>query len=44
LLNLCDLAGNENIKDSGVEGEEMKEACSINTALFALAKVVEKLS
>ena len=44
ILNLCDLAGNEKLKDSQAEGEALKEACAINTSLFNLAKVVEKLS
>jgi len=43
-LNLVDLAGSERVKDSGVEGQSLKEACQINLSLFNLARVVKALS
>ena len=42
-LNLVDLAGSERVKQSGVDGQRLKEACAINKSLFALAGVVDKL-
>eukprot|EP00854_Cymbomonas_tetramitiformis_P010583 gene10583-12519_t len=38
-INLVDLAGSERVKDSGVEGEHLREACGINLSLFHLAGV-----
>lgn len=42
-INLVDLAGSERVKDSGVEGEHLKDACGINLSLFHLAGVVQAL-
>ena len=39
MLNLCDLAGSERLKRSGVTGDQAKEAMSINKSLSALANV-----
>ena len=39
MLNLCDLAGSERLKRSGVSGDQAKEAMSINKSLSALATV-----
>eukprot|EP00164_Ancoracysta_twista_P007668 GFYU01010925.1.p1 GENE.GFYU01010925.1~~GFYU01010925.1.p1 ORF type:complete len:253 (-),score=98.30 GFYU01010925.1:146-904(-) len=43
-ISLCDLAGSERIKKSGVTGDGMKEAQSINKSLTALGDVIEALS
>ncbi|VDN29952.1 unnamed protein product [Gongylonema pulchrum] len=43
-LNVVDLAGSENVKRSGVEGERLKEGCKINTSLLALQRVINQLS
>lgn len=42
-LNLCDLAGNERIKASKVEGERLRETQNINKSLSALGKVFRAL-
>ncbi|CAB4320692.1 unnamed protein product [Prunus armeniaca] len=39
-LNLVDLAGSERQKDSGAEGERLKEAANINKSLSALGHVI----
>mmetsp|Transcript_25066 Transcript_25066/g.72515 ORF Transcript_25066/g.72515 Transcript_25066/m.72515 type:complete len:652 (+) Transcript_25066:1-1956(+) len=39
MLNLCDLAGSERLKRSGVSGDQAKEAMSINKSLSALTNV-----
>ncbi|KAL1518559.1 hypothetical protein AB1Y20_002848 [Prymnesium parvum] len=43
-LNLVDLAGSERVKDSGVTGDAMKEAQSINKSLSALGDVISSMS
>ena len=42
-LNLVDLAGSERVKDSNVEGQNLKEAIHINSSLYNLAGVVDAL-
>ena len=42
-LNMVDLAGSERVKDSGVSGEQLREAGYINKSLFTLASVVDSL-
>merc|ERR550534_2631268 len=41
---LVDLAGSENVKVSGVEGEALREAGEINTALSTLGNVIHALN
>lgn len=43
LLTFVDLAGNESVKESGVEGEQFKESQSINNDLFALGEMMRNL-
>jgi hypothetical protein len=42
-LNLVDLAGSERVKDSGAEGQGLRDACGINLSLFYLSGVVQAL-
>eukprot|EP00887_Chlorella_sp_A99_P006286 scaffold3.g6286.t1 len=42
-LNLVDLAGSERQKVADTEGARLKEAASINTSLFSLGQVINKL-
>ncbi|KJR87626.1 kinesin family member C1 [Sporothrix schenckii 1099-18] len=42
-LNLVDLAGSERLKQSGAEGDRMKETQSINRSLACLGDVIEAL-
>ena len=42
-LHLVDLAGSERVKDSGVSGQDLKDAAGINLSLFNLIRVVKAL-
>jgi kinesin family protein C1 len=42
-LNLVDLAGSERLKQSGAEGDRMKETQSINKSLSCLGDVIGAL-
>ncbi|CAE7579847.1 kif1 [Symbiodinium natans] len=44
MINLVDLAGSEKVKQTGAEGERMKEGAMINKSLSALGNVIEKLA
>lgn len=43
-LTMVDLAGSERVKDSMVEGDQLKEAIEINKSLTALGDVMEQLT
>lgn len=43
LLTFVDLAGNENVKESGAKGKQFDEARSINTDLLNLSLVIQNL-
>jgi centromeric protein E len=43
-LNLVDLAGSENAKQTGAEGERLREASNINKSLLTLARVISTLA
>lgn len=43
-LVMVDLAGSERVKDSMVEGDQLKEAIEINKSLTALGNVMEQLT
>lgn len=42
-MNMIDLAGSENSKTSGVEGQQLEECKSINSSLSALSGVFKAL-
>jgi hypothetical protein len=42
-INLVDLAGSERVKKSGAQGQNLKEAATINLSLSTLKKVIETL-
>ena len=42
-MHIVDLAGSERIKKSGVEGQQQKEAASINLGLLSLRNCIEAL-
>jgi kinesin family protein 22 len=42
-LNICDLAGSEDNKRTGNQGQRMKESATINKSLFCLGQVVEAI-
>ncbi|CAJ1386067.1 unnamed protein product [Effrenium voratum] len=44
MINLVDLAGSEKVKQTGAEGERMKEGAMINKSLSTLGNVIEKLA
>ncbi|KAM3723064.1 Centromere-associated protein [Dirofilaria immitis] len=43
-LNVVDLAGSESAKQSGGDGDRLKESGKINTSLLALQRVINQLS
>lgn len=43
-LHVVDLAGSERVKDSAVDGQNLRDACNINLSLFHLATVVNALA
>eukprot|EP00764_Aduncisulcus_paluster_P011065 gnl/Carplike_NY0171/407_a562_1497.p1 GENE.gnl/Carplike_NY0171/407_a562_1497~~gnl/Carplike_NY0171/407_a562_1497.p1 ORF type:complete len:1052 (-),score=432.81 gnl/Carplike_NY0171/407_a562_1497:120-3023(-) len=43
-LHLVDLAGSERVGETGVTGQNLKEACAINTSLSALGRVISTLA
>ncbi|KNC50806.1 uncharacterized protein AMSG_06708 [Thecamonas trahens ATCC 50062] len=43
-INLVDLAGSERVALSGAQGQQLKEAGTINKSLFYLSKVITELS
>jgi centromeric protein E len=43
-LNFVDLAGSENVRHTGAEGNRLKEAGRINTSLLTLSRVIKQIS
>merc|ERR1711959_622277 len=43
-MTLCDLAGSETVKKTGVKGQQMEEAKAINKSLSALGQVIKALT
>ena len=43
-VNIVDLAGSERVKDSGVTGNDLKDATNINSSLLSLARVVRSIN
>ena len=43
-FHVVDLAGSERVKDTGADGQRLKELCKINTSLSNLGKVIYELS
>ena len=43
-INVVDLAGSERVKDSGVAGQDLRDAAAINLSLFHLVGVVKALA
>lgn len=43
-FHVVDLAGSERVKDTGAEGQRLKELCNINKSLSALGKVIYDLA
>jgi kinesin family member 15 len=41
---MVDLAGSERVKDTGAEGQRLKELCNINKSLSNLGKVIFELA
>jgi hypothetical protein len=42
-LHVVDLAGSERVKHTNVEGERLREGCSINRSLHVLGNVINSL-
>jgi len=43
VANIVDLAGSENVKESGVENQQLKESCYINKSLYCLTNIVKQV-
>lgn len=41
---MVDLAGSERVKDTGADGQRLKELCNINKSLSNLGKVIFELA
>eukprot|EP01012_Entosiphon_sulcatum_P010157 TRINITY_DN15877_c0_g1_i1.p1 TRINITY_DN15877_c0_g1~~TRINITY_DN15877_c0_g1_i1.p1 ORF type:complete len:829 (+),score=203.17 TRINITY_DN15877_c0_g1_i1:25-2487(+) len=44
MLHLVDLAGSERVRESGVQGEALRETQKINQSLFVLGNVISRLA
>jgi hypothetical protein len=42
-FHIVDLAGSERSKQTGVEGERLKEANNINTSLLVLGRIIKEI-